>query len=157
MGMESIVYGVIQGPRWPHYEVNYDDPRFEIHQKFRDKVQRNLDALASLPEQDEWPFLSRTLFSSSTNTIQTTYKSQIIHFGGSFKSIEWNWEEWLAKFEVLLSKMYWDEVQLHLLSEMYTSSFHYTWKSEENALDTKYSNPIAHWTFSGGPRTFEGT
>jgi hypothetical protein len=164
--MESVVYGFIQGPHWPHQEQHTYDSRvessqlqlrhLEIDQKLRDKIHQNLYALSTLPEEDTWPFLSRSMFSSSTNSIQTTYKSQIIHFGASFKSIEWEWEEWLTKFEAFLSTMYWDEVRLHLISEMFSSSFHYTWKdeNEEKAVFPDYPDPVAHWTFSGEPRTF---
>jgi hypothetical protein len=157
MGMESVVYGFIQGPRWPHQEVHHGDPRLEINQKLRNKVHQNLSAISMLPENDdEWPFLSRCMFSSSTPSFQTTYKSQIIHFGASFKNIEWEWEEWLTKFEALLHTMYWDEVRLHLISEMFNSSFHYAWKddNEERAISPDHPDPVTHWTFSGEPRTF---
>jgi hypothetical protein len=167
MGMESVVYGFIQGPSWPHevpnkYDAFSKHPEkqlmyIEIDRKLTEKVHQNLQAISALPEEDTWPFLSRSMFSSSTNSIQTTYKSQIIHFGASFKQIEWAWEEWLTKFEALLRKMYWDEVHLHLLSEAWNaSSVHYVWKDEdeEKAIYPDHADPVARWTFSGGPRTF---
>jgi hypothetical protein len=97
------------------------------------------------------------MFSSSTHSLQTTYKSQIIHFGASFKQIEGAWGTWLTKFETLLRKMYWDEVHLHLVAEAWnSSSIHYIWKdeNEEKAIYPDHADPVAHWTFSGGPRTF---
>ncbi|BCL81747.1 hypothetical protein ccbrp13_42120 [Ktedonobacteria bacterium brp13] len=167
MGMETVVYGFIQGPHWPHEVANKYDVfskhsekqlmYMEIDRKLTEKVHHNLQALSALPEDDDtWPFLSRSMFSSSTNSIQTTYKSQIIHFGASFKQIEWAWEEWLTKFEALLSTMYWDEVRVHLISEMFTSSFDYTWEddSKEKAIYPNHPDPVAHWRFSGEPRTF---
>jgi hypothetical protein len=165
MGMASVIYGFIQGPHWPHGEPLNDDSHIErnpmqlkhldIDRKLRHKIAQNLLAISTLPEEDTWPFLSRHLFSSSTHSIQTTYKSQIIHFGGSFKQIELDWEEWLTKFEALLSKMYWDEVQLHLFSE-WMAPYHYVWKdeNEDKAIYPDHPHPVANWTFSGGPRTF---
>lgn len=166
MGMESIVYGFIEGPRWPHrvpnqYDVFSTHPEkqhmyMEIDRKLTEKVHHNFHAIASLPEEDDsWPFLSCSMFSSSTNSIQTTYKSQIIHFGASFKNIEWEWEDWLTKFEALLRNMYWDEVRLHLISEMYTgTTFDYVWKCEDESLHPDHPHPVAHWSFSGEPRNF---
>ena len=129
----------------------------EINRKLTAKVQHNLQTLSALPEEDTWPFLSRSMFSSSTNSIQTTYRSQIIHFGASFKQIEGSWEAWLTKFEALLRNMYWYEVHLHLSSEAWNaSSFHYVWKDEdeEKAIYPNRADPVVRWTFSGGPRTF---
>lgn len=167
MGMESVIYGFIQGPHWPHemshaYDSSLEHSQkqlryMEIDQKLRAKAHHNLQAIATLPEEDTWPFLSRFMFSSSTNSLQTTYKSQIIHFGASFKQIEWDWEEWLTKFEALLRRMYWDEVHLHLLAEgLNFSSIHYCWKDEEEekAIYPDHPHPVARWIFSGGPRTF---
>jgi hypothetical protein len=168
MGMISIVYGIIQGPDWPSAKVHEYNASMEltpiqrryldIDEKLREKVRRNLHAIATLPEDDDtWPFLSRSMFASSTHSIQTTYKAQIIHFGASFKSIEWGWDEWLEKFESLLRTMYWDEVNLHLISEMYTTTFDYTWQdeNEDKAVYPDHSDPVASWSFSGGPRVFE--
>lgn len=165
MGMESVVYGFIQGPHWPHEDAHNYDPGqelnqlqrryMEIDQKLREKVRFNLHAISTLPEDDAWPFLSRAMFSSSTHSIQTTYKSQIIHFGASFKQIEWDWEEWLTKFEALLRKMYWDEIHLHLLAEWLNfSPIHYIWKDEGQATSPDHPHPVARWTFLGGPRSF---
>lgn len=166
MGMESIIYGFIQGPHWPHGEPLKNDPDIEqnpiqlkhldVDRKLRYKIQQNLLAISTLPDDDTWPFLSRSFFSSSTHSFQTTYKSQIIHFGGSFKQIEFDWEAWLTKFEALLSKMYWDEVHLHLFSEQCGFSwYHYAWKdeNEDKAIYPDHPHPVANWTFSGGPRT----
>lgn len=166
MGMEAVVYGFIQGPSRPHEAPNMYDAfskypekqrmYMERDRKLLEKVHQNLQAISALPEEDTWPFLSRSMFSSSRNSIQTTYKSQIIHFGASFKEIEWAWEEWLMKFEALLRKMYWDEVHLHLISEAWNaSSFHYIWKDDdEKAIYPDHADPVDRWTFSGGPRTF---
>lgn len=168
MGMESVIYGFIQGPHWPHEIPRRDNsgpedtPKQlkyrEIDQKLRNKAFHNLQIIATLPEEDTWPFLSRYMFSSSTNSIQTTYKSQIIHFGASFKQIEWEWEAWLLKFEAVLRQMYWDEVHLHLVAEgLNFEPFHYIWEDDEaeKAAYPDHLQPVARWTFSGGPRTFQ--
>ncbi len=46
------------------------------------------------------------------------YRGAIIHFGGRYKSIEQDWEEWLAKYENLLRHLYWQSAVVYLETEV---------------------------------------
>lgn len=137
MGYSSIIYGLIEGPNWGRPE------NFHMgHQ--------NLYVISTLPEEDEWPFLSRGLFSFVRHEAQGNYKHQMIHFAGSFKQLDEEWEEWLAKFEALLQRMYWDQVHLHLRSERY-GAHDYLWTSHGGLYSPSAGSD---WTHVGGPRHF---
>src|SRR5215208_7460955 len=106
MGHESIVYGVIVGTQW--------------HRTDYGRLQRlNQQVIATLPETDDWPFLARAMFAvAGESVLAGRYKSHPIFFGATFKAVEWVWDEWLEKFEQLLLRLFWDEVYLHLRTEL---------------------------------------
>lgn len=141
MGHESIVYGYIEGA--PHH------PELRLHRL-------NAAVIKRLPIEDEWPPLTRQMFCLPCGRpAQGTYRSQIIHFGGSFKSIEWEWEEWLEKFEALLQRLYWWSATVHLKTELSVGDHSYTWQANNDAISRLYSlppQPITRWEFMGGPR-----
>ena len=92
MGHQSLVYGVI--------EV------FPSGTQRPDADSRTQTALAALPESDDWPFLVRSMFSATFNEhVSVAYMLRPIHFAASLKTVEWEWEEWLVKFERLLSML----------------------------------------------------
>src|SRR5437879_1072813 len=97
MGHESTVYGVIIGATYKSTDYR--------------RLQRlNRQVIDALPETDDWPFLTRGMFSINGERPEDgTYRCHTIHFAATFKSIEWEWEEWLTKFENLLSKLFWFE------------------------------------------------
>lgn len=106
MDQESIVYGCIRAQ--PTDEALRD-------QQFR----ANLAAIASLPEDDGVPLLAREMFGASGRDIFSgTYHTQVIHFGASYRAVEYEWEQWLARFEALLAKMYWVSATVHLQTEL---------------------------------------
>lgn len=100
MEQESIVYGYIR-----------DLPGDEAERSLRRRV--NAAALAALPDDEGYPLLPRSLFA-----VGTDWHSQLIHFGGSYRAIEYEWEQWLARFEALLSRMYWVSATVHLQTEL---------------------------------------
>ena len=83
----------------------------------------NSQVIFSLNNQDPWPPLSKEMFHitrNSTNEIPRAnleYSGGIIHFAGNFKSIEHEIEEWIIKFENLLSKLIWIEAKVHFQTE----------------------------------------
>jgi hypothetical protein len=145
MGHESIVYGVIVGSRWKLTDS--------------DRLQRlNQQVIATLPETDDWPFLTRAMFALAGESVQTgRYRSQPIFFGATFKAIEWEWDQWLAKFELLLLRLFWDEVYLHLRTEATVGDYDYVYRAakDEQFYEHEPPMPISAWTFSGGPRAFD--
>lgn len=103
---ESIVYGCIK-----------DQPGDETERDHR--YHANATAIAALPEDDGFPLLAREMFGSSgRDPFSGTYHTQVIHFGASYRAVEYEWEQWLARFEALLAKMYWVSATVHLQTEL---------------------------------------
>ena len=106
MDQESIVYGCIK-----------DQPGDEAERDHR--YHANATAIAALPEDDGFPLLAREMFGSSgRDPFSGTYHTQVIHFGASCRAVEYEWEQWLARFEALLAKMYWISATVHLQTEL---------------------------------------
>lgn len=102
MGHEVIVFGCIEGA---------DPERLQAI---------NVAALADLPDDDGWPWLVRGMFSLPAGWPRGTYRSHVIHFGGSLKDEPQDrtcWDAWLSKFEALLGRMCWWSATLHLVTE----------------------------------------
>jgi len=86
----------------------------------------NRQAMTSLPGADEWPFLAKEMFALPEKTGFGT--SEVLHFGASYRGIEYEWQSWLADFEKLLGKMYWVSAKVHL--ETVLSGVHtFTWET----------------------------
>ena len=113
---ESIVYGCIK---------DYMDDTGSSQ-----RSQVNREAILTLPSSDAWPYLSQDMFSmpQQSHAEATTYMTQILHFGASYKAIEYEWNEWLSKFEQLLSRMYWASAVVHLETEL-TGTHTFVWTS----------------------------
>lgn len=142
MGLESVVYGMIRGRA---YHV---DRRNALHEL-------NEIALNKLPTKDEWPFLTRGMFSFVPHDSAPfgIYKSQIIHFGASFKSLEDEWPAWITKFEALLKTLYFDTATLHLNSEGSAHNRQYSWKAKvEEGFYTNFPPKLPlEWSFMDDP------
>jgi hypothetical protein len=145
MGHESVVYGAIIVPSWK----DADPGRLLTH---------NQTVIAALPESDDWPFLTRPMFAFSGISVRTGhYASFVIHFGATFKAVEWEWAEWLAKFEHLLAHLFWYDAYLHLHTEGTVGDYEYHYGAEattERFYKSEPPVPADHWTLSGGPRSF---
>lgn len=117
MDQESIVYGVVRDIA---YGTQMEKRLRRIH---------NHKIIESLPDAEGWPFISREMFSvSAINTPSALSQTQIIHFGASYLSIEYEWQMWMKKFEALLMTMYWVNAKVHLETE--TTGLHtFIWES----------------------------
>jgi len=106
---ESIVYGIIKDvPMAPE-----DDG-----QKRR---MVNSASLLDLPQTLDVnsPFLCGDMFTMpGLDVFSGAYHTQVIHFGASYRAVEYEWERWMQKFEELLSKMYWVSATVHLETEL---------------------------------------
>jgi hypothetical protein len=145
MTQQSIIYGYVQGAEWMSSDLR------KLHRL-------NRDVINSLPENDEFPYLTRAMFCiPGDEPKQGTYRSQIIHFAASMKEVELEWKKWLEKFEALLRKLYWFDAVVHLRAEV-LGDHDYEWTVEANEIvhflkdDPK---PPTKWYFDGGPRSFE--
>src|SRR5438552_9367686 len=135
MGHQSLVYGVI--------EVFPADPRRP------EADERTRAALAALPEDDEWPFLVRSMFSATfSEHVSVAYLFRPAHFAASLKEVEGEWDEWLPKFERLLATLDGITAVVHLETELVgTHTYHWSRVNVGSWPPT--------WEFGGGPRAFK--
>lgn len=118
MDQESIVYGCIKD--------------FAYGQGDAVRRQINRKAMLMLPKADEWPYLSQEMFAIPKIEISAdNYQTEVMHFGASYKAIEYEWAKWLEKFEALLSNMYWISAVVHLETEL-AGTHTFTWESNAN-------------------------
>ncbi|WP_075187367.1 hypothetical protein [Teredinibacter haidensis] len=118
MDQESIVYGCIKDA---------------IH--FNENAERrsvNRAAMLSLPRADEWPHLCQEMFAiPRVEQSSERYQTEVMHFGASYKAIEYEWAQWMEKFESLLNRMYWVSAVVHLETEL-TGVHTFTWESRSD-------------------------
>lgn len=118
MDQESIVYGCIK-------DVSQSDGDFS-------RRRTNRHAMLALPKADEWPYLCQEMFAlPRMETGEDNYQTEVMHFGASYKAIEYEWEHWLKKFESLLNRMYWVNAVVHLETEL-TGTHTFFWESRVN-------------------------
>lgn len=111
---------------------------------------RTKAALAALPERDDWPFLVRPMFSTTcSDHVSVAYSLRPVHFAASFKTVEWDWEAWLVKFESLLSTLDGLTAIVHLETEL-VGNHTYKWQRKP----ANVGNWPPEWEFEGGPRSF---
>ena len=138
MGHEALVHGLIEAATW-------------TPERYRELQDRNAVVLAGLPEHDNWPALVRGLFALPAAYPEGTYRTQVIHFGASFKNEPDDlrfWDPWLDKFEVLLRQLYWWSATAHLEREGWPPVT-IEWSPTENALMAltgEVPEPVGDWT-----------
>ena len=121
MDQESIVYGCIK-------DLSGDRSDPETLQR----RQVNRDVMLALPDASNWPFLCREMF-SIPNLVPdlNAYHTEVMHFGASYRAIEYEWEQWIGKFERLLRQMYWVSASVHLETEL--AGVHtFSWESQQS-------------------------
>ena len=140
MGQEGLVFGMIEGPAYRTDNYRYLQAR-------------NSDVINSLsvPENDEWPWLNRSVFALPGPCPQGTYRNQVIHFGLSDKydppenSHE---QQWLAKFEEVLRKLFWLKAQAIFTYESHYENSLYVWSPTNEAINAIVSDeptPVHRW------------
>lgn len=134
MECESIVYGCIK-------DMAGDDLDSE-------RRRNNRRAIMNLPKSEEWPYICREMFSLPTMERHSeNYLTEVMHFGASYKAIEYEWNDWMARFEALLDQMYWVSAVVHLETEL--SGVHtFCWQSKNDGhCPGAGRHTIAHsWT-----------
>ena len=115
MEFESFVYGCI------------------VDTRRKDPVRRqtNRAAMQSLPTSDDWQFLAREMFSlpEIKQLDEGPINNEVVHFGASYRGIEYEWQSWIAQFEQLLGKMYWVSATVHLQTA-YNGTHTFVWQAE---------------------------
>jgi hypothetical protein len=140
MGMETVLLGYIS-------EAWFGEP-----QKHRLVRRWNRKVIRGLPPLDSWPPLSRGMFTfSGASGVRGGYLGSIIYFGGRYKAIEWEWDEWLAKYEALLTRLYWTESVVYLDMEAAGSS-RFKWELDQESFQGILVMPPKlpkSWNFDG--------
>lgn len=118
LDQESIVYGCIR-----------DVPPYRVADE---RLQNNRDAILQLPPAEDWPFLCQEMFSlpGKQQDSSLRYQTEVIHFGASYKAVEYEWDQWIAHFEKLLSQMYWVSATVHLETEL-SGKHTFVWEAHE--------------------------
>lgn len=118
MDQESIVYGCIKDTA----HLPSESERLRI----------NRDAMLTLPHADDWPFLSQEMFAIPQVELRPgQYQTEVMHFGASYRAVEYEWDQWIAQFEDLLSRMFWVSATVHLETEL-SGTHTFTWESAGN-------------------------
>ncbi len=132
MGHQVVIYGMIEGPA--------------AGDRSRALKEHNETAIERLPAEDEWPWLTRSMFALPGGWPQGTYREQIIHFGLSMKDdpplcprSEYDpakgWPRtdrqcvygWIDKFEHLLRQLFWFGASVHITTDFEPDRvFYYT-------------------------------
>lgn len=146
MAHHSIVYGRIISPTWKTKDY------YKLHRL-------NSEILETLPKTDlDFPWINQSMFNVSNE--QGIFRDQVITFGASYKTLEYEWELWLEKFEGILKKLYWLNVTIHVEFEV-MGSYQYHWYLDREEMSRCLFDepiPIKNWIFEGtGTRTFKDT
>ena len=119
MNQESVVYGCIKDMLMSNNSVEVDEHR-----------SRNRDVMLALPSVEDWPLLSREMFAPPVQAMELDEcHTDVIHFGSSYKSVEYEWQSWLEQFESMLKQMYWVSATVHLETE-FNGIHTFTWEAD---------------------------
>ncbi|ROS00992.1 hypothetical protein EDC56_1415 [Sinobacterium caligoides] len=127
MDQESVVYGCIK-------DIAVDP----LSQEGMRRQETNHQAMMTLPVLQDMPMIAREMFSLSRGGSDASGATEVVHFGASYRAIEYEWERWLAEFEQLLQQMYWVSATVHLETEL-SGTHTFTWESQR----------MCHEPFSG--------
>lgn len=128
MESESIVYGCIRD--WPA-----SNPL-----ETRMRRVRNRRVLEALPSGDAWPLIGRQMFSFCEREAEGLYQTQVIHFGASYRAVEYEWALWVKGFESLLRQLWWSSAVVHLETEL-SGAHTFRWESASGGHVPNGSEP----------------
>ncbi len=141
MESESIVYGCIRD--WPS----------ESSAESRVRRQIKIHVLAEIPAGAARSVHGREMLAASQHPSAGLYQTQVIHFGASYRSIEYEWSLWVAQFEALLKRLYWTSAVVHLETEL-NGTHTFRWESD-NGLHSPQEGELrvrCAWEREGGLR-----
>ena len=78
----------------------------------------NRSTIDELPADDEYPPLTRPMFSITEGT-SLSWQTRAIHFGWTTKNFDSDVADWILKFEHLLMRLYWWEARVQMELEIY--------------------------------------
>src|SRR4051794_23212948 len=96
-------------------------------------VRANDAVLATLPDQDTSPPLSRAMFSTTgQGWNRGSFRDRrLIHFAGHFNFIADDLHPWLDKFEDVLRKLYWLRAEVLLREDYYLPPLCITYRASK--------------------------
>lgn len=131
MTQESIVYGCIK-------DVLFSAEPDQVRQ--RREVNRRV--LTALPSIEDWPLISREMFAPPAEAVLLeSLHTDVVPFGSSYRGVEYEWEQWITRFEGLLQQMYWVSATVHLETE-YSGVHTFTWHAADD-FHVPDSGPLA--------------
>ena len=144
--MQSHIFGSIAEAR----RIHSNKP--DLPEDYYLQIEQNTDnVLQSLPDSDIWPPLTRNFFAvASSDDGMITYDNRYIHFAASFNTIDWEFRDWLDKFEHLLSKLHWESAYVQLQGA-HIGRYEFTWwptKEWKEKFVKGILEPTAEWIFS---------
>ncbi|HET8711807.1 MAG TPA: hypothetical protein VFM32_10540 [Spongiibacteraceae bacterium] len=141
MTQESVVYGCIK-------DVIYTSDM----EQTRQRRHANRQVLAALPSVEDWPLIGREMFVlPSTTLVVDDLHTEVVPFGNSYKGVEYEWEQWLQRFEDLLQNMFWVSATVHLETE-FNGTHTFTWHTDKE-FHAPNSGPLSmrcEWTHEAG-------
>jgi hypothetical protein len=111
----------------------------------------NVAVISSLPDDDEWPFLSGKMFALPAPWPHGTYRCQIIHFGMSLKDDPYDrgiWDVWLRKLENVIQQLYWFSVTAYIRTDFEPDRM-LRWLPTDRAVELMVAEPhqsVNEWT-----------
>ncbi len=137
MTQESVVYGCIKDVVFTH----------DMEQTRR-RRQVNRQVLSSLPSVEDWPLIGREMFVLPSPTLVVDdLHTDVVPFGNSYRGVEYEWQQWLQRFEDLLQNMYWVSATVHLETE-FNGTHTFTWHTDSEFHEPN-SGPLTmrcEWT-----------
>lgn len=121
MSEESVVYGCIKDL------LVSDSSEEALHHR-----EQNKKVMMSLPSVEDWPLLSREMFAMPVHlSMLDEVRTDVMHFGTSYKGVEYEWQQWIDKFENMLKSMYWVSATVHLETEL-NGRHTFTWEADNS-------------------------
>lgn len=104
--------------------------------------EKNLEIIATLPEMDEWPPVTKGVFSAPGFEVgKGMRRAQPIHFGASFSEPDPSEVvKVIEKLEGVLRNLYWHSARAHLVTEIY-GTYDFLWNSEVIYTDVDTEPP----------------
>lgn len=139
MAIGGSIYGYIETP-WG-----------VLHKGLR---RHNIRVLGRLPRADEWPPLIRPMFGITGPTAREgAHERDLVHYGVTLKGMDHDDAmKWIAKFESLLSRLYWLEAVMHIKWIFGDRAFRWTAdeKQVRDVLLNESLRTMDRWAFDDG-------